>query len=60
MIAWNGVERWTMNAGVIRDRNEIEAVTIEKKVPLGENWIEKVRFAHIKCKTVKLNALLPG
>ncbi|XP_032666893.1 probable tRNA N6-adenosine threonylcarbamoyltransferase, mitochondrial isoform X2 [Odontomachus brunneus] len=57
MIAWNGVERWIANAGVIRDRNEIETVTIEKKMPLGENWIEKVRDANIKCKLVKLNVL---
>lgn len=58
MIAWNGAERWTTNSGVIRDRNEIEAVTTEKKVPLGENWIERVRVANIRCKLVKLNALM--
>ncbi|XP_014479015.1 PREDICTED: probable tRNA N6-adenosine threonylcarbamoyltransferase, mitochondrial isoform X2 [Dinoponera quadriceps] len=58
MIAWNGAERWRTNAGVIRDRSEIEAVTIEKKVPLGENWTEKVEFANVKCTMVKLNALM--
>ncbi|XP_050453055.1 tRNA N6-adenosine threonylcarbamoyltransferase, mitochondrial isoform X2 [Cataglyphis hispanica] len=58
MIAWNGVERWTANVGVIRDRNEIEMVTAEKKAPLGESWIERVQEANIKCKLVKLKGLL--
>lgn len=58
MIAWNGMERWMANAGVIRDRDEIEMVTVEKKVPLGESWIERVQDAGIKCKLVKLKALL--
>lgn len=57
MIAWNGVERWTANLGVIRDRDEIEMVTVERKAPLGESWIERVQNADIKCKLVKLKGL---
>ncbi|EFN64479.1 Probable O-sialoglycoprotein endopeptidase 2 [Camponotus floridanus] len=57
MIAWNGAERWMANIGVIRDRNEIEMVTVEKKAPLGESWIERVQDANIKCKLVKLKEL---
>lgn len=57
MIAWNGAERWIANAGVIRDRDEIEAVTIEKKAPFGEDWIGRVQAANIKCKLVKLKEL---
>ncbi|KAM0733860.1 tRNA N6-adenosine threonylcarbamoyltransferase, mitochondrial [Formica fusca] len=58
MIAWNGAERWTANVGVIRDRDEIEMVTVEKRAPLGESWIERVQDANIKCKLVKLKGLL--
>lgn len=55
MIAWNGAERWMANAGVLRDRKEIEMVTVEKTASLGENWIERVQDANIKCKLVKLS-----
>ncbi|XP_011331126.1 probable tRNA N6-adenosine threonylcarbamoyltransferase, mitochondrial isoform X2 [Ooceraea biroi] len=54
MIAWNGAERWIANTGIIRDRDEIESVTVEKKAPFGESWIERVENANIKCKLVKL------
>jgi len=54
MIAWNGAERWMANKGVIRDRDEIERVNVEKKVLFGESWIERVKDADIKCKLVKL------
>ncbi|XP_029155266.1 probable tRNA N6-adenosine threonylcarbamoyltransferase, mitochondrial isoform X2 [Nylanderia fulva] len=57
MIAWNGVERWIANVGVIRNRDEIEMIAVEKKVPLGESWIERVQDANIKCKLVKLKGL---
>lgn len=57
MIAWNGAERWIANAGVIRDRDEIEMVPAEKKAPFGEDWTEKVKDANIKCKLVKLKGL---
>jgi len=55
MIAWNGAERWMANKGVIRDRDEIEKINVEKKVLFGESWIERVKNANIKCKLVKLN-----
>lgn len=57
MIAWNGAERWMADVGVIRDRDEIERVTVEKKAPLGESWIERVQDANIKCKLIKLTGL---
>lgn len=57
MIAWNGAERWMMNAGVLQDREEIEMVTVEKNASFGESWIERVQDANIKCKLVKLNGL---
>ncbi|XP_071579471.1 tRNA N6-adenosine threonylcarbamoyltransferase, mitochondrial isoform X1 [Temnothorax nylanderi] len=57
MIAWNGAERWTANTGVLRDREEIEMVTVEKNASFGESWIERVQDANIKCKLVKLNSL---
>lgn len=57
MIAWNGVERWMTNAGVLRNREEIEMVTVEKDASFGESWIKRVQNANIKCKLVKLNEL---
>lgn len=57
MIAWNGAERWMANVGVIRDKNEIEMVTVAKRAPLGESWIKRVQDANIKCKLVKLKKL---
>lgn len=57
MIAWNGAERWIANAGVLRDREEIEAVTVQKKAPFGEDWIGRVQDADIKCKLVSLKGM---
>ncbi|KAG5325506.1 OSGP2 protein, partial [Pseudoatta argentina] len=57
MIAWNGAEKWMANINVLRDREEIEMVSIEKNASFGESWIERVQDANIKCKLVKLNRL---
>jgi len=57
MIAWNGAEKWMMNTGVLRNKEEIEMVNVEKNALFGENWIERVQDANIKCKLVKLNKL---
>ncbi|KAG5306513.1 OSGP2 protein, partial [Acromyrmex insinuator] len=57
MIAWNGAEKWMANITVLRDREEIEMVSIEKNASFGESWIERVQDANIKCKLVKLNRL---
>lgn len=57
MIAWNGVEKWMGNIDVLRNKKEIEMVTVEKGASLGENWTERVQDANIKCKLVKLNGL---
>ena len=57
MIAWNGAEKWMANITVLRDREEIEMVSIEKNASFGESLIERVPDANIKCKLVKLNRL---
>ncbi|XP_054001951.1 tRNA N6-adenosine threonylcarbamoyltransferase, mitochondrial [Hylaeus anthracinus] len=54
MIAWNGIERWVTNRGVIRDPDEIEKLCIQSRAPLGEDWTEKVERANLKCKWVKI------
>ncbi|XP_076753589.1 threonyl-carbamoyl synthesis 4 [Xylocopa sonorina] len=58
MIAWNGIEKLTANIDVIKDFNEIEKIEIKGKAPLGENWIEKVEAANIKCKWIKIKQKL--
>ncbi|KZC08709.1 putative tRNA threonylcarbamoyladenosine biosynthesis protein Osgepl1 [Dufourea novaeangliae] len=58
MIAWNGVERWIADKGVIKNENDIDNVCIEKKAPLGEDWREKVKEANLKCNWVKLKKQL--
>lgn len=58
MIAWNGVERWIANKGVLRDATDIERVCVEKKVLLGEDWRNKVEEAHLKCKWIKIKSEL--
>nr|XP_018899819.1 PREDICTED: probable tRNA N6-adenosine threonylcarbamoyltransferase, mitochondrial [Bemisia tabaci] len=37
MIAWNGVERFQVGAGVIHNPEEIDAVAVEAKAQLGED-----------------------
>ncbi|KAJ8916308.1 hypothetical protein NQ315_016449 [Exocentrus adspersus] len=54
MIAWNGVERWKENIGVLED---FEDVDIEKSSPLGESLIEDVTKENISCKWVRLRKL---
>ncbi|XP_076642355.1 threonyl-carbamoyl synthesis 4 isoform X2 [Halictus rubicundus] len=54
MIAWNGVERWNADKGVIRDENDIDKVCVEKKASLGEDWTERVKAANLKCKWIKI------
>lgn len=57
MIAWNGIERWNVNKGVLRDREEIENVNIRSRAPLGENWTQLVSDANLKCGTIKKKEL---
>ncbi|RZC36577.1 tRNA N6-adenosine threonylcarbamoyltransferase, mitochondrial, partial [Asbolus verrucosus] len=54
MIAWNGVERWRANLGVLTD---FEHVGIEKSCPLGVNISEDVALKNISCNWVKLTRL---
>ncbi|XP_043596666.1 probable tRNA N6-adenosine threonylcarbamoyltransferase, mitochondrial isoform X3 [Bombus pyrosoma] len=58
MIAWNGIEKWIADVDIIRNPNEIEKIEIEKTAPLGENWIQKVEAANLKCKWVKIKKKL--
>ncbi|XP_011647589.1 probable tRNA N6-adenosine threonylcarbamoyltransferase, mitochondrial isoform X2 [Pogonomyrmex barbatus] len=55
MIAWNGAEKWMANVGIMRDRKEIEKITVDKDAPFGESWVERVQAANIKCRLVKLD-----
>ncbi|XP_049801939.1 tRNA N6-adenosine threonylcarbamoyltransferase, mitochondrial isoform X2 [Schistocerca nitens] len=50
MIAWNGMERWLTNAGIV---NDLDSVNIEAKCPLGEDIRDAVAEASIKCKWIK-------
>lgn len=57
MIAWNGIEKWRENCGIIRDPAEIAKVDIEHRSPLGTDWIPLVKEADIQCSTVKTKQL---
>ncbi|XP_049852479.1 tRNA N6-adenosine threonylcarbamoyltransferase, mitochondrial-like isoform X1 [Schistocerca gregaria] len=50
MIAWNGMERWLTNAGIV---NDLDSVNIEAKCPLGKDIRDAVAEASIKCKWIK-------
>ncbi|XP_014203956.1 probable tRNA N6-adenosine threonylcarbamoyltransferase, mitochondrial [Copidosoma floridanum] len=54
MIAWNGVEKYKINSGVLRDRSEIDKIDVTPKMPIGEDWSERVTKEGIKRKWVKL------
>ncbi|KAK3887277.1 hypothetical protein Pcinc_008632 [Petrolisthes cinctipes] len=54
MIAWNGMERWLAQKGVLYNREEIEAVRFEPRAPMGEDLSEDVRTLRIKApKAIK-------
>lgn len=57
MIAWNGVERWIADQGVIRDPQKIKEVDVMNKAPLGEDWISKVVEESIRAKTIRTKQL---
>ncbi|XP_063988908.1 tRNA N6-adenosine threonylcarbamoyltransferase, mitochondrial [Diachasmimorpha longicaudata] len=59
MIAWNGIERWNANVGVLRDAVEIEQVEFQCRAALGTDWTNLVREESIPCKTVKSRELYP-
>ncbi|XP_078051136.1 threonyl-carbamoyl synthesis 4 isoform X2 [Augochlora pura] len=58
MIAWNGVERWVTDTGVIRNENDIDKISVEKNAMLGEDWTKRVQEAGIKCDWIKIKAEL--
>nr|XP_033338812.1 probable tRNA N6-adenosine threonylcarbamoyltransferase, mitochondrial isoform X1 [Megalopta genalis] len=58
MIAWNGIERWVADTGVIRNENDIDKVHVVNNAQLGEDWTKRVKEARIKCDWIKVNAEL--
>ncbi|XP_024943682.1 probable tRNA N6-adenosine threonylcarbamoyltransferase, mitochondrial isoform X2 [Cephus cinctus] len=57
MVAWNGVERYMANSDILTNPEDIEKVDINQKAPLGENWIERVTEANLKCKWIQIKKL---
>uniref|UniRef100_A0A1B0D067 N(6)-L-threonylcarbamoyladenine synthase n=1 Tax=Phlebotomus papatasi TaxID=29031 RepID=A0A1B0D067_PHLPP len=54
MIAWNGVERFREDLGIVDD---IDSVDIEPKCTLGSSLIEEVKQKHLACKWAKIPLL---
>ncbi|XP_069996460.1 tRNA N6-adenosine threonylcarbamoyltransferase, mitochondrial [Penaeus vannamei] len=48
MIAWNGMERWKAQSGVIYDEEAIKNIDIKAKCPIGVDLTEDVRSLGIK------------
>ena len=57
MIAWNGLERWRAKKGIVDFRSSLE-VGVVTRVPLGEDWHPLIEKAGIKCKWIKIWAIL--
>lgn len=55
MIAWNGVERWKRNIGIVDD---IESIIMMNRCPLGEDISKHVTNEDISCKCISLDSLL--
>ena len=54
MIAWNGVEKYLANKGILVEKSDIDKIDIEHRSPIGENWGNIVHQEGIKRKWVKL------
>ncbi|XP_063901393.1 tRNA N6-adenosine threonylcarbamoyltransferase, mitochondrial-like [Zophobas morio] len=54
MIAWNGIERWRANLGILHDFLDVQ---IESSSPLGVSLIQDVIKHNISCKWTKLTEL---
>jgi len=54
MIAWNGLERWRAERGLVTWDKVLE-VGVEARLPLGEDWHPRVDEAALKCKWIKLD-----
>ncbi|XP_015114752.1 probable tRNA N6-adenosine threonylcarbamoyltransferase, mitochondrial [Diachasma alloeum] len=59
MIAWNGIERWNADVGVLRDPIEIEKLEFQSRAPLGIDWTDVVRGDDIPCRTIRSKELYP-
>jgi len=51
MIAWNGMEKWKAQVGIVDD---IDAVKIDAKAKLGTDISKDVENSKISCKWIKL------
>lgn len=58
MIAYNGVERFISNKGILR-HDEIDSIKVIPKCQLGESLIEQVKEENIACKWAKIPILKP-
>lgn len=56
MIAWNGIERWSVDEDIYR-RINLDDVGTEPSCPLGTNLVDEVIKANIACSWVKLSNL---
>lgn len=54
MIAWNGIERFVTNKGVMTDMGEIAKIDVQGQSPLGKDWTQKVADENIKAPKIKL------
>lgn len=58
MIAWNGVEKWIVGTDIIKDKNEIEKISVQRKAPIGEDWTQKIKLEHLQCKRIAIEKKL--
>lgn len=56
MIAWNGVERFSQQKGVV-SCDSIDEIEVQTPCQLGESLIDKVIEANISCKWEKIPSL---
>lgn len=56
MIAWNGVEKYRLGVDLVNVA-DFNQVTVEKRVPLGESWIDRVKARELACKWAKISYL---
>ncbi|XP_058807499.1 tRNA N6-adenosine threonylcarbamoyltransferase, mitochondrial [Phymastichus coffea] len=54
MVAWNGIEKYNAGIGVLRNPEEIDAIDIRHRAPIGENWSKILTDEGIKRKWIKI------
>lgn len=55
MVAWNGVEKYIRNIGVLRDPSDINKIDIKHRSPIGEDWCRMVTDEGIKRKWTRVH-----